>query len=307
MIMLIHIMAFVFYIFFLNNINMYATLDHYQSFSSFSLSSTKEHFENVYVVPFSSFIKNSTKKPNLFRIGPYRLDQLPSSFQSILENGSLYHPGSQQVYLDDHDSKSFMRSYDPELLKLYQCLKPGAYRADLVRLCLLEKYGGTYADLSLRFLQPLPYLSEEVVLINDINFRADQKGVAITNGYMKAPPHHPLLQAMIRHIATNITNRQYGESSLDVTGPIALRKAWEAFFGREIIDKGTQGQMKLTKADKEYSMFWMDYRQAQPFNYIEYKGVPIIQVKFEGYKELMYDAFQTDPYWHMWNQRDIYQ
>jgi mannosyltransferase OCH1-like enzyme len=161
--------------------------------------------------------------------------------------------------------------------------------------------------MSMTFLQSLSFLQsyKDLVLVNDINFRYDQKGVAITNGFMMARAHHPVLTAMIRHIHSNIANRQYGESSLDVTGPIAIRKAWESFFGQSIVDKGTQGPMVIQKDGVDYNMFWMDFRQVSPYNMIEYQGKHMIQVKFDGYQDLMYGT-RSQNYWKLWDERRIY-
>jgi mannosyltransferase OCH1-like enzyme len=293
---------------------MYALLSSYQSFSPRTHNhSKKENYDaNVTkTLSYSDFISHPSRSdtPILFRIGPYSLSDMPERMQQVLENGESYHPHMQQVYLNDTtDCESFLQEYDSSLLAAYHTLIPGAYKTDLVRLCLLEKYGGAYADMSMTFLQSLsflPSLYKDLVLVNDINFRYDQKGVAITNGFMMARSHHPVLTSMIRHIHSNITNRHYGESSLDVTGPIAIRKAWEAFFGQTIVDKGTQGPMSIHKDGVDYNMFWMDFRQVSPYNMIEYQGKHIIQVKFDGYQELMYGT-RSQNYWKLWDERRIY-
>jgi mannosyltransferase OCH1-like enzyme len=304
---------------------MYALLSSYQSFSPRNNRNKekqrtekerkeKENYsENVKkTISYSEFISQPSRfeTPILFRIGPYSLSEMPERLQQVLENGESYHPHMQQVYLNDTtDCESFLKDYDPSLLDAYHTLIPGAYKTDLVRLCLLEKYGGAYADMSMTFLQSLSFLhsheSKDLVLVNDINFRHDQKGVGITNGFMMTRAHHPVLTAMIRHIHSNLANRYYGESSLDVTGPNAIRKVWEAFFGQSIVDKGTQGPMVIQKDGVDYNMFWMDFRLISPYNMIEYQGKNMIQVKFDGYQDLMYGT-RSQNYWKLWDERRIY-
>jgi len=297
---------------------MYATLDFYYSFPTQTMTTQKirENFEDVPpVLSFASFramcattTTTTTKnRPFLFRMGPYPLEALPPPFHRVMRNAAEMMPCTQIYLHDTVDGLAFLTEHYPHLLSAYHALRPGAYKSDLVRLCLLETYGGVYADMSLTFLHPFTLPATDLVLVNDINFRKDNKGVGITNGFMASnAPNHPLIHAMIQHIHANIVNRVYNDSSLDVTGPIALRKCWETFFGQPMLDKGTQGEYTAYHAGTAVSMFWMDFQQRQPYNLIENQGKPILQVKFDGYQDLMYTQLQTKPYWHMWNERDIY-
>jgi mannosyltransferase OCH1-like enzyme len=211
-----------------------------------------------------------------------------------------------QVYLHDPvDSVSFLKKYYPTIVPLYESLRPGAYRTDIVRLCLLETFGGMYSDMSLRFLEPFS-IQTDLLLVNDINFRSDNQGVGITNGLIKSTKNHPLIHAMIQHVLENVSNKIYNESSLDVTGPIALRKCWEHFFGEKWVSKGTQGEYTAYHNNIPFNMFLLDFRQVNPFNKIEYNGKYLVQCKFEGYQDLMYGHFQTKPYWQLWNERNVY-
>jgi hypothetical protein len=56
---------------------------------------------------------------------------------------------SVHIY-DNQECEQFLTQFPPEVLAAFQSLKPGAYKADLWRLCILYQFGGIYMDIKLR-------------------------------------------------------------------------------------------------------------------------------------------------------------
>ena len=270
----------------------------------------KENYKEEVVISYSEFLKRelNAKTRLLFRMGPYSLDDLPEPFHNVLRNAQQFHPCTQVYLHDKTDGKDFLEKYYPDMVESYHAIIPGAFKSDIIRICLLEKYGGWYADMSILFNESLSMVPENVdmVLVNDHNFRNDNVGVGITNGFMYSKQNNPFIQKMIQHMKKNIQERVYNESCLNITGPVALCNCFKEFFSCPMIDKGTQGIQIFKKDGISYPIFWMDFRLATPFSSIEYQQKLVLQCKFEGYANLMYEAFNAKPYWKLWDERNIY-
>jgi mannosyltransferase OCH1-like enzyme len=51
-------------------------------------------------------------------------------------------------FYDDEDAKAFLSLHFPgEISEAFNAIIPGAFKADLLRYCLLFIYGGVYADV----------------------------------------------------------------------------------------------------------------------------------------------------------------
>lgn len=96
----------------------------------------------------------------------------------------------------------------------YHTLVPGAYKADLVRYCLLWLYGGWYADIALDIIGDLTQFSNQsLVVVQDLH----REGY--WNGLIGSEPRHPALQQAMEMIKENVAACFYGTRDLDPTGP----------------------------------------------------------------------------------------
>ena len=61
---------------------------------------------------------------------------------------SFKQSGWEYKFYDDESSRVVLKThFPPEILQAYDALKPGAFKADLFRYCVLLIYGGIYADM----------------------------------------------------------------------------------------------------------------------------------------------------------------
>jgi mannosyltransferase OCH1-like enzyme len=117
----------------------------------------------------------------------------------------------------------------PNTLRAYSSLRPGAYKADLWRYCVLYVNGGYYADAKMRLLRPLRTFirkNDRLVVVRD-HLRGD-----IYNAFMAARPGHPVLRKAIAISIRNILARKYGRGALDITGPSVLGQAYNIWRGK---------------------------------------------------------------------------
>jgi len=121
---------------------------------------------------------------------------------------------------DCDERREFIKNNFPEdILIAYDTLKPGAYKADLWRLCVLYVNGGIYVDIKLKCINNFKFISltEREYLVLDI-----QPGhglVNLWNGLIVSKPKNDLLLKCINKINENVKNKYYGFNYLSPTGP----------------------------------------------------------------------------------------
>ena len=76
----------------------------------------------------------------------YTLD-LPPKMKENLELLKQQNPEFKHYLYDDAMCRNFIQqNFDADVLYSFDKLKPGAYKADLWRYCIIYEYGGIYAD-----------------------------------------------------------------------------------------------------------------------------------------------------------------
>uniref|UniRef100_A0A6C0KC94 Glycosyltransferase n=1 Tax=viral metagenome TaxID=1070528 RepID=A0A6C0KC94_9ZZZZ len=159
----------------------------------------------------------------LYKTGPLPYEhELMASRRKEWEDLSI----KIEYFTDDAMHAFIANNFEPAVLRALDTLKPMAYKADLLRYCLLYKHGGIYSDLSQKFLVPLESLvdpHDELVLTMDRTVRKSSIQPVQIN-FMAARPGSALMLAAIDKIVHNVETRSYNSSDLDVTGPVMFGK-----------------------------------------------------------------------------------
>jgi len=141
---------------------------------------------------------------------------LPIKMRQSVDKLKLKHPRFEHFLFDDNDCREFIaNNFDICVLKAFDSLIPGAYKADLWRYCILYKNGGIYLDIkygcinSFRFIE----LTEKEHWVLDID------GNNIYNALIAVKPNNEICLKCINQIVENVKNRYYGGSCVDPTGP----------------------------------------------------------------------------------------
>jgi mannosyltransferase OCH1-like enzyme len=83
-------------------------------------------------------------------------------------------------------SREFLRDYYPnEVVSAFDCLKPYAYKSDLTRLCILNHFGGIYADMSVNKLGTFSTKDRNMVIFRDGN--SDRTSWKVSDGFAGPP------------------------------------------------------------------------------------------------------------------------
>jgi len=238
----------------------------------------------------------------IFRTANFEMHSLPKEIKEVLEESSKMNNEYQEIYLSDQDCISFLTEFYPEYLPLYLSLIPGAFKADIIRLLLLYKYGGVYNDIGHTYMTPITNIifpEDELVFIIESD---NTMPFALHNAFMAVYPKHPIIHRMIEEVTQNERNKHYGINALDVTGPMAIGRAFNKFFEQDEVNPMIQGfhtenghKIKLLKTIVENIQFILDVY-----------GNKIIRTKFSNYYQIMYYNQNSKRYGEFWNNRNIY-
>jgi hypothetical protein len=170
---------------------------------------------------------NNIKK--IFQIAisnkPIRINEWSYKFKMNLESFQSTYPGADYYLYQDSDIKEIIFThFDSEILKVYEKLKPFAFKADLARYCLLYVYGGLYSDLSYLHINPMSFDDNiKMVLFRDISYI--HPSWALSNALIYSVPRRRELERSIEMISSNAKVNFLGSGPLDVTGPYLFGRA----------------------------------------------------------------------------------
>ena len=149
-------------------------------------------------------------------------------------------PDYEYYLFDKKDRELFIKeNFDETVLKAYNSIIPGGFKADLWRYCVLYKYGGFYCDIDMICINGFDKLienNEECVFTIDHNLNGKNLKFDIFNAFIGIIPNHPIMKNCIYKIVDNILNEKWkinNEEILEFTGPGLLGKEVNKYFNRE--------------------------------------------------------------------------
>lgn len=193
------------------------------------------------------------------------------------------------LYDDEECGRFIEEHFHPLVLWAYQSLKPGAYKADLWRYCILFVKGGIYMDIKYRPINGFRFvqLTKRNHYVRDFSFikkkSIPEKNGGIYNALIVSTPHNPIFQKCIQQIIIHVKNRIYGVNPLSPTGPLLFKNMIPEEEKKKI-------QMQFHR-DREIILF---------------QGIPILQY----YPDYRNEQKQTNPHNHyheLWKNKNIYK
>ena len=175
--------------------------------------------------------------------------ELPPDMAHAVQQLKDANPGFVHELFDDTDCREFIRTNFPEeVLYCYDTLRPGAYKADLWRYCILYIHGGIYLDI--KYIPVNGFTFESIIHseqlckdISKINTLTQRCTPTIINRYIRRQinttvsehdnvynalmimkPGNPYLAKAIQQIYEHCKNKEYTNDQLSVTGPGLLGK-----------------------------------------------------------------------------------
>lgn len=186
-------------------------------------------------------------------------------------------------FFDSKDRRELIKNnFNSDILNAYDMLIPGAYQADLFRVCaLLYLKGGCYFDCKMILKVPLRDIilqNDTEILLQDCNNNRNANGIIITIHT------NTFLINYINEIVKNVNNNFYGKSSIDITGPVCFNKFTNHIKPR--LKNNFHGHDNPLSTIIELET-----------------GKLIAYPKYKNYYKIMYSNNYYDD---LWNQRKVY-
>jgi mannosyltransferase OCH1-like enzyme len=200
------------------------------------------------------------------------------------------------LYSDDECAAFIADNFDKDVLAAFHALKPGAYKSDLWRYCILYKLGGVYLDIKYYSTVPLINIIDEnpTVFVKDIHawkVTYDFFGPeCIYNGFMVSPPKNEIFKLCIDEIVESCKNRMYRKNNVDITGPCMLGRIVEKKYSPEFIKNSP-------------------FYYTNTYDTIYYRNTVILR-QYDMYRKEQGRMFKRDNSSHyavLYAKRDVYQ
>jgi predicted Zn-dependent protease len=148
----------------------------------------------------------------------------PRDVVSLVATWRELNPGFAHTLYDQLAATAYLRDhFDEDVQKAFRRSPSVAGKADILRLALLWREGGVYADADDRCAGPL----ETLLAGRDLVLRQEIFG-SIGNNFIAVTPRHPLIQAALRQSVTAIL-RGDRESIWLISGPGMLTRAFALY------------------------------------------------------------------------------
>ena len=248
--------------------------------------STNINLLKLYTQPYVFFKSNYNPIIPLKIFQTWYTKDLPPKMRERVEILKKQNPRFEHFLYDDNDCRELIKNnFNEDVLIAYDNLIPGAYKADLWRLCVLYVYGGIYMDIKLICVNGFKLIE----LTESNHFIKDRPlPLSIFNSMMICQKGHPFLLMGINKIVNNVKNKYYGLTPLDPTGPVML--------GNLILNN---------KLPLNIDMF--HYNKG---GYIVYKNRFVISTEYPEYnseRTSTYNLINTKRYDALWIERNIYK
>ena len=240
----------------------------------------KNQINNKLRINIKELINNKNKPEviprNIFQA--WHSDNLLNSVKFCIENIKRCNPDFNHYLYNDEKCREFIKEfYSEDVLKAYDSIIPAAIKIDLWRYCVLYKYGGIYLDVKYFCVNGFNfnYLLDREYFCKDFEY----SGSGIYNAIIICKPNNEIMKKCINEVVKNVKNKFYGNSCLEPTGPLMVKKYFtKPEFNKLVLDVKTQNINNIDVIFICYNIypilqFHTKYRQEQPIqnkNYFIY-------------------------------------
>jgi mannosyltransferase OCH1-like enzyme len=184
----------------------------------------------MYDIPFHIPRKNMSGPDNIFGVPltiyhSWSTNRVPTKMKENIYSLLDSNPEFDYYLYSDQACYEFIKThFEKDVAEAFNALKPGAYKSDLWRYCILYVQGGVYIDIKYNTVAPLveTVKNSPTLYVNDRDIALAGVKSCFYNGFMISPPNNVVLKDCIDEIVENCKNRLYRTNPLDVTGPCLL-------------------------------------------------------------------------------------
>ena len=203
-----------------------AILKNYDGYNGERLQYSSTMWKNKNIYEYNERLEQSRIKNIVNPVVPldvyltWKTLDLPPKMKQHYSTLCTHNPEFKFHLYDDDQCRDFIQTYFPSALEAFDKLIPGAYKADLWRLCVLYQCGGIYMDCKIECIGNFKLYS----IVDKEHFVKDRptNSPHIYNAFMVCKPNNSFLLECIEQIIKNVKNNYYGEGALSPTGPEML-------------------------------------------------------------------------------------
>ncbi len=235
----------------------------------------------------------------------YNTTNLPTEIVGAVKSWKVLNKDYKYIFFDDNQCREFIKeNFNSDVIKAFDCLIPGAFKADLFRYCFLYVEGGVYSDIDNICMTPLDNFindDDELVLVKD---RSIGNQGLIYNSFIATNKNNPILKKAIDLVVYNVLNNIYPDSGikridiLSVSGPRCLAIALNNSLNRTIFRDFTIG----TQEHNGIKFRLLDIiEKGDDITHIKTEDdTKVIKVKYKGY-------VTVNNYWTLFQVKRIYK
>ena len=257
-----------------------------------------QNIKEIINSPFTNIQpKNIVIPLNIFQT--WKTKNLKPGMQDAVDKLKATNPEFKYYLYDDNDCREFIKNnFEPDVLTAFDCLIPGAYKADLWICCVLYKYGGVYLDIKFTPVNgfKLINLMDREHFCLDTNESWTYKDYGLYNAIMITKPNNIILKECIDRIVLNVKNKYYDISALAPTGPILLGNIYNKHM------KGNIDDIQLF-----IHVSYNAVPSTQPNIYIVYNKHQILKMYPTYREEQGHNNSDNKSYGKLWAERAIYK
>ena len=246
------------------------------------IENTKSNFGSNHLIPdvvHKIFINKSMQIDN---------DIINSN--NALESWQQLNQGYKIKYWSGNDCIDYLKNnFSQQHVDCFNSLKPFAYKTDFFRYCVLYNEGGWYSDWQQKLLVPLDQINDknyEWVSCLDICWDYCIKNKCMQNAFIGSQKGNIILKKVIEKCITNISNKYYGNTALDITGPYVLGNVFRE--NKDLM--------------KNYKLGFYKYSEEYPAGYFKIDETIIISHK----DNLNFHSKDGNNYTELWNNKEVY-
>lgn len=176
-----------------------------------------------------------------------RTELMEKCWESVLEHT----PGWTHMTHEDDDEYRLIGPY------LHLC-KEGAFRADLIRLEVLYRYGGVYLDSDVELFRSIdPLLANEMFLVAEEDTSGKKHRLYLMNAVMGTVPNNQIILEMINLSVSILVNDGMTTTRPYFVKDAVRRDAVPFVFGPYVIDRIGMKYKTITKLSaKSFNTFY---------------------------------------------------
>ena len=156
-------------------------------------------------------------------------------FQKLIDDWKIENPEYEYQIYDKTQREEFIKiNFSKEIFDAYQRIKPGAFKSDLWRYCILHKYGGFYMDIDTVCLGSLNmFMSEDIDFVAAIDLNlGDLEYHSVANAFIGCTPEHPVIDACIQRVISIVDKEALPYNIMNFCGPGCLGIVINNHLGR---------------------------------------------------------------------------